>query len=306
MNYAYNPSDSLVSFINSDFSKESVNQLLNEVGYSNISCVLGPCSASHAVLVDKTTNYSFTSVEIDWLQSVNTMIEYNVNESYTVVVSEMNCNIEDYYIYCAAIIKIVEKAFNHNSLYIFKIRNSVAFGCLRDPNRAIPNNYIISKICNEENISNFSELLDELFVEDIDNIPFLISDYSPLKPHDDDNYYKSYSDIIYDENEYIKALLEIQSFYGVDTSKERERSSLILENSNETYSFDCSELKSVAEETDLKTSYEELLIATAASEKASVTINDDTHFSLLDEDLPDVSDEAYKDAEKMLKELLDK
>lgn len=308
MNYAYNPNDAIISFINSDFSKESVYQLLREVGYTNISCILEPCTAYHAVLVDKTSSYSFTSVEIEWLHSVNLIMEYNVNDCYTVVIAEMNCNIDDYYIFCAATIKIFEKAFNHNSIYIFKISNAITFGCLRDSNKNIPNNYIISKLCNEENIYDFSDFLEELFVEDMDNIPFLISDYSPLKTHDDDdNYYKSYSDRIYDENDYINALLEIQSFYGVDTSKERERSSLILENDRkDVLALDCSELKSVAEEIDPKTSYEELLLATAASEKITASINDDMHFSLFDDDLPEVSDDAYKDAEKMLKELLDK
>ncbi len=308
MNSAYNPSDALIAFINSDYSNESCYQLLNEVGYSNVSCVLVPCTATHAVLVDKTTNYSFTSVEIEWLHSVNCISEYNVGDVYTVVISEMNCTIDDYYIFCAAIIKIFETAFAHNSLYIFKINDSVAFGCLRDFSRTVPNNYIISKLLNGDNIYDFSDFIEELFAEDMDNIPLLISDFSPLNSYENDDYYKSYSDRIYDENEYINALLEIQSFYGVDTSKERERSALILEGNNTVnMNIDCSELKTVANEANQKTSYEELVIATSANEHAFVnTDNEEIQLSFFDENLPSVSDAAYTDAEKMLKELLGK
>ena len=70
---------------------------------------------------------------------------------------------------------------------------------------------------------------------------------------------------------------------------------------------DCTELKSVANEIDQKTSYEELLSASAAKENAtSNTETEELQLSFFDDDLQIVSDDAYKDAEKMLKELLGK
>ena len=309
MNYSYNPCDGIISFINSDFSKECCSRFLNDVGYTDISCILDPCTAVHAVLVDKSTNYTFTSIEIEWLHSVNLLTEYKVSDNTTIVIADMNCSIDDYYINCAAIIKIFEKAFAHNSFYIFKIRNSLSFGCLINANIDIPNNYIISMLCNETNMSEVTDFIEELFVEEMDSLPSLISDYSPLKTQGNDEYYKTYSDeLVYDENEYIKALLEIQSFYGVDTSKARERSSLPKEERDLNQVLtDCTELKSVANEIDQKTSYEELLSASAAKENAtSNTETEELQLSFFDEDLQIVSDDAYKDAEKMLKELLGK
>lgn len=70
---------------------------------------------------------------------------------------------------------------------------------------------------------------------------------------------------------------------------------------------DCTELKSVANETDQKTSYEEVLSASAAKENTtSNTENEELQLSFFDEDLQIVSDDAYNNAEKMLKELLGK
>ena len=82
-------------------------------------------------------------------------------------VFEMDCDEEDYYICCAAIIKIYNVVFREQSVFVFKLKDAFAVGSLRSYENNTNNNFCVSALIHAIDVSDNAYFLDELTYVDL-------------------------------------------------------------------------------------------------------------------------------------------
>lgn len=300
----------MMDFIDADFSSRAAEQALDAIAYGAYNEMYAPSSAARLVLVHSESDYTFTSDDLSWLSVAQNVLSYKLSEleDTAVFFLDMGCSAEDYYVSCAAVIKVFSIAFPGNNLFVFKVDNKIALGSKRDFKNSIKNNFAISGLFSERTVENYEDFLESLEFADLYEIPTVIIQYSPQEKEIERNYDKNLID-----PDYISFLSEFQSIYGVDTSRERYR--CLFEypindrQATDTYHSAASELAGIADE-QMTSSYEELDMAQKAEEKAiSIKfISEESNSSIgpLEEQMPEFSEEAFMNAEQMLKEMLGK
>ena len=300
----------MLDFIDADFSSEAAEQVLDKIAYGAYNEMYAPSSAARLVLVHSESDYAFTSDDLSWLSVAQNVLSYNLSESDDTALFflDMACNTEDYYVCCAAVIKVFSIAFPGNNLFVFKVDNKIAIGSKRDFENSLKNNFAISGLFSERTIDEFEGFFESLEIADLYEIPSVIIQYSPQEKETERNYDKNQID-----PDYISFLSEFQSVYGVDTSRERYRclSEYTVNDLQVTDTYHSAEIEldGIADE-QMTSSYEELDMAQKAEEKAlSIKfLSGDGNSSIgpLEEQIPEFSEEAFMDAEQMLKEMLGK
>ena len=301
-------------FLTENFTELSAEKLIREFfGYTDYKQKYASCTALRAITVYGASDYLYTSYDLALLNYADTIILYELGKINMFFIN-MNCSKLDYYVSCAAVIKIFNIAFKGNSIYVFKIDNSIAIGSKRDFRNEITNNFVISGRINKNNIASYYDFWEEILFYDlneldsIEEIPSLILYFSPQEKEST----KSAFDMVYDESfkmEYLYALDEIQQVYNLDTSREQEYvmyQDCTLREYQETYHSVCNELRNVVNP-EQASSFDELNCAIEAQEKSEIVFSQHQNLdqNLFDEDYDvGLSEDAFNDAEIMLKELL--
>lgn len=298
--------DAIADLIDGQMNSSTAKRALLNIGIGACEKLYAPASAAHLVLVYSSSEYAFTSTDLSWLESAETVVSFRLDQDINVFFVEMTCDIEDYYVEAAAVVKVFNIAFPTKNVFVFRVSENVALGIARDPDRKTANNFAITGLINVYNFDLYEELLYELPSSDYIDLPPLVINNSPQEQHNE----KYYDGNSFDPD-YLSFLSEFESFYGVDTSRARDRFlEEVFQNHKETdtYKAACEELRNIAE-AEITSSYEDLDAAQLAEEKTKhvqVFDSNDINSELPDRDSLGFSEEAFQDAEQMLKEMLQK
>lgn len=292
----------VMDFLRSSFSPQAAEELLDNVYYGAYEILYVPADAAHILLVHSNSEYPFTPNDLFWLGYAATVLSYKVKETgKCVFFFDIDCSREDYYLVCAAIIKVFNKAFSIGNLFIFKIGDAIAIGSARDFDNHEDTDFALSGLVSAENINEYEGLFDSLCYSDLIDFPSIIISYSPQEREDNLSLDRSRPN-----PDYLSFLSEFQSQYGIDTSRERQL--YINESENSiiagSHSYVRKQLAGVAD-SDLVSSYEVLDTATEAEEKSEKVRFEQVDYNFQNEDVESsYSKEAFDNAEQMLKEML--
>lgn len=309
--------ESIIDFVQSEFSSLTAERAAKEIGYQIHNQLYAPVNAARLILVYSQSDYTFTSSDLLWLNDVEMVLSYKISDNESLFFIDMSCGEQDYYISCAAIVKIFNIAFSTRNVFVFRICDSIALGMARDLLNKIDNNFVITGLVNSCNYSEYVGFFEELSCCSLQELPMIIRDYSPAE---------RLPDLCYDkyniDPEYITFLDEFQSFYGVDTTTEKRRYYYSFIDNDENYEENdtsqyvrisyqeaCSALRFVANDNENRSSYDELTTAQQAEEK-SRKISSYPDYSSEPIGYYEIekkySKEAFKNAEQLLKEILGK
>lgn len=293
--------EAISEFVNEPLTTEAVKKVVYGLGLGAFEESYAPTNATRMVLVHSVTDYAFTTTDIEWLSSAQIVILGNICESdLQLFTFELDCPIDEYYIHCAALIKLFNKAFPGDNVYLFRINSVIAFGSMRTFDEE-NNNFCITKPFNKSDAKAALSLVDELSSASKESIPQIISAYSPQEIEFEVKDYDKRNSSVED----TRIWNELKLFYDVGERSSKNLSELDnLDNKKYTYRKTCWLLADVACNAD-DTSYDILDSALTAEERAKAQQNE-TSFEI--EQLPDTSEkelyqEAFRSAEDMLKEL---
>ena len=292
-------------FTEADLSAESVEALWKGMGLGEVIVSSGPMSAEKMLMVYSNSDYSFTSDDISWLSTTSKAISCMHENGLQIYFIEMLCDEEDYYIPCAALVKLFNVVFPGKNVFIFKLNTGIAFGSARDFEGSFENNFCVSAPISAVNAPQYTALIDELQFADADDIPAVIIHYSPQEEANVPTRYDDVKRVV--DPDYLSFLDDVEAFYGESAENERER--YLSENDcvqriAESYRDACKQLSRTAKRDDY-TSLDELEKAEKAEENAARYVFTADNRELTEEDRG-LSDEAFLDAEVMLKELLNR
>lgn len=287
--WEYDIKEFLTSFLESDFSQMSIEGFMKKFELTHYEIKGEIKSAKRALLVDGDPDYTISSTDLSWISDrTDALITSTENRNLFFV--DLDSTRDTYYLNSAAFIKIFNKAFPKNNCYIIKTCEGIAVGSMRRFDAVIENNFCVTQLFADASLGTAVEFLDELTFDEYDGILATIIDYSPqerfeyIKPRAITDEFDEYSDQIQ---------MEFQDEPVIYT----------------TYTEVCRILKNVANQGDAS-SFEVLEKALEVEEKvlsASLSPSDgDGDTSLSFEDEFEYSEEAFKNAELMLKEMLTK
>ncbi len=262
-------------------------------------------SASNLALVHGEQEYTFTSDDLVWL-SCATSSALCKGISHNLLFVGIDAEDEDYYTAASAIIKLSNVVFPGNNQFIFKTKNGIAFGCKRDFNSDISNNFCVTQLFLIEDLKECVYFLEEALFSDESALPYIVMQYSPQEKCPEYQTKKKSEASL----DYVRFLRELNDIYGIDTSKEYIRyveSFTQLPVGNQlTYKDVCIILQFVGEEKKLS-SYDILNDAITQEELAKKLMGnagnelDDSREITLG-----YSQDVLMDAERLLKEMLKK
>ena len=302
--WEYNTLEMLQDFVREPLSMRTVRMFMEHFELNMYELPLCLKNASNLALVYGETDYAFTSDDLMWLSCVENVALCRGEERNLFVV-DLSVDPEEYYITSAAAIKIFNIVFPGNNQYIFKAGKALASGCKRDFSSNIANNFCVTQLFAFDELKEYVYFFEEALLSDEEALPYLIMQYSPQErlPEKVSNKQREAS------LDYMRFLRELNAVYGVDTSKEYARyveSFTQAQSEMMTYSDVCAILHFVGESKDTS-SYD--VLEDALEQMADSSANNRTRTVIeyiIDNDMTDFSPEAFEDAEKMLKEMLDR
>lgn len=297
-----NMEEGVIDFVRSDFSPQVAKQVLDILYYGAYEDLYSPADATHIILVHSNSEYQFTPNDLIWLEYATSVLSYRVvEEKERIFFLNMKCSREDYYLICAAIIKVFNRAFPGVNLFFFKIKNAIAIGSARDFDNLEDNDFALSGLISEKSMEKYEEFFDMLCYSDIKDIPSIIISYSPQEKENNLNFERSRMD-----PDYLSFLSEYQSRYGIDTLSGLQRylNKPEKEIMIDSHSFVYKQLLGIAD-SDIVSSYEVLDAAVEAEEKLKKVQFSQVNHGFQGEDVEsNYSKEAFDNAEQMLKEML--
>lgn len=261
------------------------------------------------------TDYIFSSKELDWIAYAPEICEVSLDNHHLLVFVHVECDIDDYYLYCAALVKLLSHVKNEDSLYIFQFNTGIAFGCKRAQRTGKDGNFCVSsRISIDEKTQvlkpSDEELLYNIMLSDWEDYPEIIMD--DVLHIEQIQEIPKYDKLKYDYD-HIAFLLKISETFGVNTSRQIEEYRSAYEDKPKaflSYQEVVRILSDIGE--DPQSSYEVLDAAEAAEELArNIPVNNEhaeneKTNNAEDTILRQFSEEALKNAELLLKEMMQK
>lgn len=272
----------ILGFISDDFSQEAIEKTLKNIGFFGAITQFNPMRLSRIALAYGQTDYQFTQQDLRWMDYANNAVVYRLLSGTRIFFIDIKSDPEEYYVPCAAIVSLLNLAFDWNCVYVFKTDFGVVIGTARNLSRPILNNYVLSGLINEADYYIYRDFLDLLMCSRFSEIPSLILENSP---HEDLFWAQEEATCFHE----LLDLEEDQSFYI------------------ETYDDSRKELLHIGEP-NAASSYDTLSEALAEEERVSAIRSDkqeDYETDTIEDDLG-FSKEAFDNAELLLKELLEK
>ena len=301
--------DAISFFTTNNLTSDTIEQLLMALNlYDRIKSVSSR-TAMNYVLVYSDTDYILSPEDLFWLEKVSLVYEYTLDNNNSVIILEVDCPEQDYYIYFSALIKIISRVNDNECLYIFKRDYGMAFGCLRDEHSNDENNFCVSIFISGDTYSEVTkEFLYELSEENWNGYSHVIIEYSPNEKLINQTKF----DLPQYSESYVYSLKKLGEICGERTDKQIEEYKKSFENTSTnnivTYREACRLLENVGK--NAKSSYELLNIAENTErlnqQMGSVDSNNMNNSSPTEADpsLNMYSEEAFNNAEILLKEIL--
>lgn len=290
-------------FIDEDLSCESAEAFLDGLGYDSFQLRFSPSDAKHLILLHSFTDYSFSSAELSWIESAKNVFLYTLPDDKAFVFVEMNCGIDTYYRYCAAVVKVLNVAFPNDNVYFFKMDSYVAIGTARYSGTITVNSFAVTGLIDYDNAIRHLDLLRALCDGDYDEIASIVAYDSPQEAYSGRDFDKRID--LFDSNQFWG---EMKSFYGIEAKKDDEGKNLAID----SFEFVNKELMGIAEPKADDLIDEEIWLVDDEDDdiEANITINLDNPYAEQDHSDSDFdeefSKEAYKNAEIMLREMQNK
>ena len=286
--WEYDIKEFLTSFLESKFSLLNIVNFMKKFELTHYEIADDVKSAKRALLVNGDPDYTISSTDLSWI-SDRTNVLISSFDNRNLIFVDFDSTRDTYYLNSAAFIKIFNKAFPKNNCYIIKTCEGLAVGSMRKFNSILENNFCITQLFTETYLGTAIEFLDELSFDEYEEIPATIIDYSPqerfgyMKPRSSVDEYDEYSD-------------QIQMNFQDDP--------IIYT----TYTEVCRILRNVANQGDISSfdileealEIEEKILAAPLAQSARINI------SLISGEKSEFSEEAFRNAELMLKEMLKK
>lgn len=300
--WEYNTLEVLQDFTREPINMRTVHMFMEHFELTMYSAPACLRSASNLALVYGESEYSFNSDDLMWLACADTVALCG-GEGRNLLFIGLNVDDDEYYVTSAAIIKIFNIVFPGNNQYIFKIGTSLAFGCKRDFKNRISNNFCVTQLFEHAHLKECVYFLEEALLSTEESLPDVVMQYSPQEKMPDQKTKRKNEASL----DYLRILREINSIYGIDTTKEYTRyieSFAQAQNNKLTYSDTCAILHYVGEQKTVS-SYDILEDAIEQEEKSHNDIHNRIVIPpVLGNDTLSFSPEAYEDAELLLKEML--
>lgn len=300
--WEYNTLEMLQDFVREPLSMYTVRMFMEHFELNMYELPLCLRNASNLALVYGDTDYAFTSDDLMWLFCVDNVALCRGEERNLFFV-DLSVDPEEYYITSAAAIKIFNVVFPGNNQYIFKAGKALASGCKRDFLSNIANNFCVTQLFTFDELKEYVYFFEEALLSDEEALPYLVMQYSPQErlPEKVSNKQREAS------LDYMRFLRELNTVYGVDTSKEYARyveSFTQLQDTNFSYTDVCTILHFVGEQGEMS-SYDILAdamdqeyLVLKPMESFNPVSTEETDFLL------QYSEDAFMDAEQLLNEML--
>lgn len=302
--WEYSTLEVLQDYVRTPMQIDTIQVVMDHFGLNMYQSADHIRTASNLALVYGDQEYTFSSDDLVWLSCCDAVALCR-GEYRNLFFAEMNVEEEDYYITCSAIIKLFNCIFPGNNQYIFKIRSGLAFGCKRNIEKNCRNNFCVTQLFEGEGLKECVYFLEEALLSDEYSLPYAVMEYSPQERMTEYKASKQSEASL----DYIRFLREVQSIYGIDTSREYTRyvDSFTQAQGQRGLSYldVCALLQYIGESSD-QSSYDILSDALAQEE---LTKNIGNFGTVVDpaDDLPlGYSPEVLMDAERLLKEMLKK
>ena len=266
MNWDFDMTELTIGFIDAPFSTETAERLIKGMGFGACSPLYAPADAMRLVLVQSGSEYAFATDDLTWLNAAQEVLVYQISADFSLFFVNMSCNVYKYYVCCAAVIKVLNVTFPSKNICVFRVGESMAIGSAQDIEKTRANNFTVSALIKKGTVYQHGDFLEGLCFYDIHEIPYQIMDNSPQEKLSSPEYDRGNID-----SGYVQFLSAFESFYGVDTSMERERClsvDVCVPQFTDTYKNACCELRDVVEQIQ-SSSYEDLDAAVEAEEKVA-------------------------------------
>lgn len=213
----------LNSFSEHNMDLTSFVQLVEALGWGDFVAEPIMRTASSYATICCETDYSFSSEDYSWLEIATQICEVHIDYERYIVAVDLDCNFDNYYLPCAALVKILSCVREGECLFVFKLNNGIAFGSRRSFGSSKTSDFCISRFIpvaleDHEIDETLEEFISSLEDAEWDEIPQLIIDSSPQeKVQKSANYDRERFD-----PEYISFLQNFSLMYGVDTSRQAD------------------------------------------------------------------------------------
>jgi hypothetical protein len=305
--------DLLDSFSEHNMEPASFVRFVEAFGWGNVVAEPIMRTASSYATICCETDYSFSSEDFSWLETIIDVCEAYIDQNRYIVGVELENDCTNYYLACAAIVKILGHVRHGNCLFVFRLTGGIAFGSRRNFSSIETNDFCVSRFIptprdGHDNDEEFEEFISELDDIEWDELPQLIIESSP---HEKAEKPSNFDRERYDP-EYIVFLQEFASMYGVDTSRQADEYTRSFEENGEPIDITYRDAAFILERigVDTGSSYDILDAANEAeqlSKRLQLTEGTETEGSLseaADTIIRQYSEEAFEDAELLLKEIM--
>lgn len=272
----------IMGFVNDDFSQEAIEKALKSTGLIGAKTQFNQMRLSRIALAYGLTDYQFTQQDLRWLDYADDAVVYRLLTGTRIFFIDIKCDPEEYYVPCAAIICLLNLAFDWNCVYVFRTEYGMVIGTARNLFRSVQNNYVLSGLINEADYYIYRDFLDLLMCSRFNEIPSLIIENSS---HEDPFWAQEEAACFHE----LLGLEDGQYFYI------------------ESYDGSRKELSNIGK-SNAESSYDILNAALAEEERVSALREDtsEDYEPVGDQEDLGVSQEAFDDAELLLQELLEK
>ena len=103
--------ETIQDFIEADLTFYSVSTFACQLGIFVNQSFRDPMPATRLVLVHGNQDYLASTDEISWIDDITCVVSCLDAFNHKIFAFDMDCNLEDYYVKCAAIIKIFNIAY---------------------------------------------------------------------------------------------------------------------------------------------------------------------------------------------------
>lgn len=211
----------LNSFSERNLEPASLVQLIESMGWGDVVTKPIVRTATSYATICCETDYEFSSEDYSWLENAIWICEVQIDSQRHVVEVDLDYDSDNFYLMCAALVKILNHVKVGNCLFLFKLVDGMVFGSRRSFDNLntsdfciscfIPNDLDYCKV--DESVEKF---LLSLEVAEWDEIPLLIIESSPQEKSEKSNPY----DYVKFDSEYVTFLREISTIYSIDTSRQ--------------------------------------------------------------------------------------
>jgi len=279
--------DFLKRFLETELDYSSVKDFLKRFELEHYKLSIDLKEAKRVLLVYGNPEYAFSSTDLSWISESTKVLICNF-ENRNLIFVDLSASRDTYYINSAAFIKIFNKAFPNNNCYVFKTCNGLAIGSMRHFNSNIDSNFCVTQLFSEESLDTAAEFFDELLFDKYESIPSVIISYSPqemveyVKPLNHYSEWDDFEEILFD-------FQEEPIIYA-------------------TYREACVVLRDIANKGDVSSLdvLEDALVSEQKVMEAPMETDNSNQVLPREDEETEFSDEAYANAEQMLKEMMKK